>query len=926
MKRYSLFLALIVCVAFAGSLFAQQDTGEIKGKVVDNEGAPIPGVSITASSPSLQGTRSAISDDQGNFRFPLLPIGQYELLFELPGFKTLRQKGYNVRVGFTVSIRVVMEVATIEEEVTVTAESPIIDKTNTDTSYRLSAEELAQAPVQGRTIQEVVAYTPGVTGVRQDTLDGEGSGLPSFRGEGEEGNNWLVDGLPTSGTRTNNPGITVNFDTWDEVQVVSDGFTPDFESALGGIINIVTKSGGNVFHGEAGALIRDHHLRAERQEQLSVVTEPETSFHNYYGNVGGPIIKDKLWFFVSDNFHRRADDTEAQSLQWLSFPPGSRRRTTNNAFGKLTFTPHERHTFALSGTLDKFLSQDGGTGLPERYYKDVYTDWNYRLNYKAILTSNTLLEAAAGQQKSDWSRKPLDENSGPAQYYFYDITQYTNNYEYSERINVEKRTDFSVRLTQYLDTGFLGNHELGLGMNYYYTYAEDASSWNGLDFDPFGGNNFENGVEIHWAEPGIPSVLYEYGPYGFYNETKGFGFFLRDKITLERVTLMLGVRSETQKCYNDNGEVIWTWGLGDFLSPRASMAIDLFNDGNNVLKLSFGIFSDTVTTRVLEFFNKSGGYQYRQYQWTGPNNPTDAQLQSPANWFFIAEQSPQQTPMDYDPDLKPNKTYKYLAEFDRRLGPNWALKIRGVYSQAKDLLEDIGVYDPVYVWTFFLTNFELKKRDYKAIEVELNGRILDKFMLNASYTWSEAKGTNPGQFELGPWQGGSGSGYYIGVFGDHVVIPDDNPYNIYDIYMEGLGGRGAGDEGWYGFLPYSVDHTVKVLGTYLAPYDFIVTLGFEYLSGYHWSKRGFQPLYGDFLTFPEGRGSRTTPGHAYVDLSIQKDFTFSPGFAVGLRLNVFNILNSQTATSYVRADTALFGEIFGRQEPRWLQFHVLFKF
>ena len=95
---------------------------------------------------------------------------------------------------------------------------------------------------------------------------------------------------------------------------------------------------------------------------------------------------------------------------------------------------------------------------------------------------------------------------------------------------------------------------------------------------------------MDWEEPGLPAVLYEYGVYGFFNTTKGFGLYLRDKITIERVTVMLGVRSETQKLYNDLGEEIWSWGLKDFLSPRVSMAIDLLNDGN--LGLIEAVFVD----------------------------------------------------------------------------------------------------------------------------------------------------------------------------------------------------------------------------------------------------------------------------------------------------------------------------------------------
>jgi hypothetical protein len=296
--------------------------------------------------------------------------------------------------------------------------------------------------------------------------------------------------------------------------------------------------------------------------------------------------------------------------------------------------------------------------------------------------------------------------------------------------------------------------------------------------------------------------------------------------------------------------------------------------------------------------------------------------------------------MYFDPDLKPNQMYKYLIEFDRRLGPNWALQIRGIYSKADDLLDDVvewkdtawwasfdGAVEPDGWWYWYLANFEYKTRDYKAIEVELNGRISDKFMMNASYTWSQAKGTSPGQFDLGSWSATSGSGYFIGVFGDHVKIPEDNPwYWLDDFLTKGLGGLEYGDEGWYGFLPYSVDHMVKIFASYVAPYDIMLTTAVEYISGYHWEKLGFQPGYGGYYAYPEGRGPRTTPAHVYVDFTAQKDFVIPNGMRIGLRVNVYNLLNSQQPISYIKEDTALFNEVWGRQLPRWIQFHVVFKF
>jgi hypothetical protein len=137
-----------VCFFLVNSLFAIQiQTGEIIGKVTDATGAPLPGVVITAKSPGLQGIRTAVTDRNGDYRFPLLPIGEYSLTFELAGFERTTQTGYDVRLGFTASIDVALELATVQETITVTSESPLLDIMNTDTSYRgrILSMELALA-------------------------------------------------------------------------------------------------------------------------------------------------------------------------------------------------------------------------------------------------------------------------------------------------------------------------------------------------------------------------------------------------------------------------------------------------------------------------------------------------------------------------------------------------------------------------------------------------------------------------------------------------------------------------------------------------------------------------------------------------------------------------------------------------------------
>jgi hypothetical protein len=926
----------VVFLAYFGVFYIpafSQQTGEIRGKVSDESGEALPGVSITARSQSLQGMRNAVSDADGEFRLPLLSVGTYSLTYELDGFEKLTTLNNEVRLGFTMSVSVILKMAAISEEVTVKAENPLIDKANADNSYRLKSDDLSTVPSQARTIEEVVSFTPGVTGVRDSSVTGRGTGLPSFRGEGESGNNWLVDGLSIKGVQDSDPGVRINFDAWEEVQIISDGFDPSLGQSAGGFINVITKSGGNAFHGEIGILIRDWHLRAKRQDQLAVVSEPDTSLHQFYGNLGGSIVKDRLWFFISDNFHRTLDDAAQQSIGWLTIPPGSRRYSSDNIFGKLTYTFQKNHTLALSGTLDKSLNQTGGIGVPETYVKTDYEDYSYRINYRGILSQDTLVTAAWGENKQSSAKGPLSGDYGPPSYDWLDIGQTTNNIHFTDgEIQRERRSDVSLEITHYLDLGGWGDHEMGGGFIYYDNHYESEIKWTGQDFDPWEGNGFDAGTSIGWISPGLPYNLFESARGYTKSRTKGIGLHIKDRFTIGRLSFMLGLRAETQEILDDLGETVWRWGLGDFLSPRFSLTFDLLGNGNNIIKFGYAQFKNTIVAgKTLSFFSQNYISPQRIYTWKGGIDPTQAQLADPSNWEFLFENSAENAPIEVDPDLKPNRTSRFLLEFDRRLGNSWALKLRGVYSSSKNLTEDIGLYNPEnpdFPVRFFFTNFELKRREYRGIEFEINGRISGKFTLNAAYTWSQAKGTIPGNWvEWVTWQKGWGQLYDLGIFGDHPYVPEGQPGKEFiDFIFSGLGGRGIGDEGWYGFLPYSADHQIKILGTYMARYGINIAVSIEYLSGYHWEKKGLSEAIAEYGTFPEGRGVRTAPAHMYMDLSVEKDFVLSGRFVLGLGFNVYNLLDSQRPISFVKEDTEFFGQVWGRQLPRWFQFKASLRF
>lgn len=933
------FLFLSIFFLFSIQSLAVE-TGEIQGMVEDKNGIGLPGVEITAESSSLQGIRTILSLKTGEFRFLLLPVGNYTLTFKLEGFNPLVQKDVVVRLGMVTSLEVRMKLSEIQEEITVTAEIPLIDKTSTNTSYHLSSKVLEMIPSQNRTVVDAVKHTPGVTGVRVNTRRGTATeGQPSFRGEGEEGNNWIIDGLPISGVRLRNSGLGINFDSIDEIQIISDPFSPEFGSAYGGIINMVTRSGSNDLSGELSLVFMDKNLQSAPQEQLSLVTKPEYfSNYNGYFNLGGPLIKDKLWFFISDNLFSDSEQTKDSSIDYFFIQGGKKTIINNNLFAKLTYAFNSNHSLSITSVYHKSLGQKGGTGIPDLFEEKHFTDLLFRINYKGILNSSTFIEAGFGQVRRDSYIEPIDGDLGPAQYYIEDLARNIHN-SYGNVIDDQKRLDFNIKITKYIETESFGRHELKLGFEYYTFSSQFAVDFTGKDEDLFLNNDFDSGTKYYFdtweGGAGTPTFFYEYGAFNFINYSRGIGIYFKDKITWWRFTLMAGFRSQTQLCLDDKKGKLWFWNLGDFLSPRLSLAVDLTGDGVNILKFGWGRFSDVITTMPLGLLNSGAGLKFRTYRWNGPSNPAGSELHNPSNWEFENEQGDQ--PFEIAEGLTPNFLTRYLIEYDRKLGRNWAFKVRHIRTTAKNLLEVLALLDLETGYKFLYDNFEHKRRNYWGIELELNGKIGANFFLNASYCHSSAKGTNPGQTEYGSWAQEEGSTNYIGLFGNHIWVPDIPELEEFKEYIDwalgGLGGRGIGDEGWYGKLPYSVDHNLKLNSIFIAPFGVTFSAAFEWISGYYWEKLGYVPFFGGYYSFPRGRGTEKTPSHFYLDIGLEKVFLlksltrgFLAGMTLAVRVDIFNLLNSQTPISYVKEDIPVFGEIWGRQQPRQARVMIKIKF
>jgi hypothetical protein len=303
--RSLLALALIAAALAAPSALAQSaGTANIEGIVSDPTGAVLPGVAVVVRNMDTNATRELVTDEGGRYRATALQPGRYEVSATLSGFSMTPLSGINASVGSTTTVDVQLRPANVAEEVTVTAEAPLIDTTRTDVSDVVSETEIQNLPINGRRWENFVLLSPGVTN------DGN-FGLVSYRGISGLYNNNTVDGVDNNQAffseargRTR-ASYTISQAAIREFQVGVSNFSAEFGRAAGGTVNAVTRSGTNEFRGEAFYFLRDDAFQAREPFFPKTVEKPEERRHQYGVSLGGPIRKDKAFFFFNYDEQRR---------------------------------------------------------------------------------------------------------------------------------------------------------------------------------------------------------------------------------------------------------------------------------------------------------------------------------------------------------------------------------------------------------------------------------------------------------------------------------------------------------------------------------------------------------------------------------------------------------------------------------------------
>jgi outer membrane receptor protein involved in Fe transport len=388
-------LAVALTLGFAATMFGQgTQTGTLSGTVKDQSGLIIPGVTVTATSPALQGARSTVTDENGIFSIPALPPGTYMVQFELSGMATISREGTVVPLGGTAIVDATMQLATLAEVVNVVAERSAVLATPTATT-NLKSTEVETLPI-GRTPARIAEIAPGLT---DNTPN---AGQLTISGAFAYDNVFMIDGVDVNDNLFGNINNLFIEDAVEETQVLTSGISAEYGRFSGGVINLVTKRGGNRFSGAFRLNLSKPSWSDETPLEVSRGTERSKDLSTFTeGTLGGPLVIDKLWFFTAG---RRERSESQRAFQQIGGPYVT--GTNNDRFEiKLTGTPAPNHTLQGSYVNNKTDDIDRPSIDPARSMTAdtlVTREQPNRLfvaNYNGILGNKTSVHAQYSEKK-----------------------------------------------------------------------------------------------------------------------------------------------------------------------------------------------------------------------------------------------------------------------------------------------------------------------------------------------------------------------------------------------------------------------------------------------------------------------------------------------------------------------------------------------
>ncbi len=946
----ALGLALLLV---AGGAASQELTGTIYGEVTDDQGLAIPGATVTLTSPSHIQTETRVTGDRGDYRVPLLSPGAYTVTVELGGFQTVTFEGVVVSAGTDIGLDATLSPAGVEETVTVIGEAPLVDVKSNQAMRTMDVDLIENIPL-GRNYSDLLVSMPGV-------LDSEYSFTPAqtVHGSSPRDNLFNIDGAGLNDTTVGYISTEIPIDMIEEVQVTTGGISAEFGLSMGGVFNFVTKSGGNNFSGTLngyyqGEELEWSNLTPELEEQLPAATSTVRN-QEYGGTLGGPIVRDRAWFF--GNLRRLEVE---QQEPFLPTQPFETNQT--HSFFKLTTQMGPSTRFSGSFTTrdqDKWpgnVTSFSNADHPETWNIFFRNQRIVNLNATHLIGQDTILEGRFNgvwksfnqeyPNNSDFRVGYVDIGTGES---FGGLTGGVG--------NTLARDIRQAHLTlSHFRTGLGGSHEFKTGLYWEHSpFKREFFFPNGEDVQ----QRLLNGDAYRVRLLNYPINLQQ-------TNIGRLALFAQDQWTIgDALTVNMGLRWEaTEGWYprQSSGGGRWfpevfldeTRDLITFnsLSPRVGFVWALGAEGRTSIKASYGkYFKPLLNQDTLIILPRSGGHH--EYEWLDHNG--DLVFQDGEQGELVSN-AIQPNTSSADPNLKNAYVNAFHVGVEHQLESNIVLSVSGIFKREKDVMETVdvgrigpdgtpfGAYNPLSVTNpidgspmtiyalrpefqgsgrvRFLTNPGQDGplfRDYNGVEFVVRRRWEDGWQLMAALNVSKAYGN-------------IGNGYGS-TWGGHAIY--DNPNTL--INAEG---------------PLDLDATYqfKLQGTYTMPFDIVVSAYYQGLTGFPLKPpENFAPdpalgaytvrFFRDDVpgmvveSFVDVAGvPRGTYRHDFrnkVDLRIEKQFPFGDNMRIGVIADVFNLtnINRTTAIQSLRWDLSERFLVPARIEPpRIMRIGVRFQF
>jgi outer membrane receptor for ferrienterochelin and colicin len=867
-----------------------QTTGSVVGNVSDDAGAPLPGVTVEARGPALQGTKIAITAADGSYRLALLPPGSYTVSASLPQFGRAEQTvqvllDRNVTADFRLR-------ATAREEVVVSGEVPVIDLTSPTLGANISQNTFQNLPT-GRDYGSVVQTVPGVA---TDVAEPEGESI-SVYGSSSAENAYLIDGINTTNVEYGLEGKELNFEFIQEIEVKTGGYEAEYGRSTGGIINVITKSGGNEFHGDLFGYFNDESLQADNKHIGETLGGAELGFEkkDYGADLGGYILKDVLWFFGAYDRVERTTQNRLTSGP-LEGEEVESKSSRDLGSAKLTWGFASGHT--LTASLIQDPRTDSGAiddanhtlnGEPSTFLgRQDYGGRDYSLRWDGLLGSSLAMSAQAARHTERNSIGPSTEEGDTVEF----IDTREDNFQTGGFGLIQKK-NFERDHYMLSATAFLKSHEVKGGIEYEKDSADVTKRMSGGQQITIFANETNPARPIYqhfyWTIPdatispfNAPISRLEASP-----EHEIWTAYLQDRWNvLPELTLNVGVRWDRQEVIDASGVTRIT--LDKDFAPRLGVIWNPGRDKKTKVFGSFGLYYEEIPMDlVIRSFSFERQPRVNNFDPVGivPDPQADAILDS-SSGIFGGFTEPT------DPDLENQYVREIIVGGEREVLPDIAVGLRYIYRDYGQVIEDFlcaddgtycignpgeGIMRQVFTLDY-ATTFPAPdpKRIFRGLQLDVSKRFSDNWSMLASYLWSKL------------------SGNYDGEFAPFTNIgPDPNisaAYDYYDFFTDGQHRDEITNRG-----PLSNDrrHQFKISGVYVT--DFRLSLGVSayYRTGTPVTRYGFSDAYGRYEFFLTRRGAEgRTPDNYEADLHVGYPVRIGP-VTVNLLADVFNVLNVQ---------------------------------